>query len=239
MSSGEVLQRLASRLAAIRRLHTVRVAIDGVDGAGKTTLADALVGPIEACGRPVVRASIDGFHNPRRRRYRRGRWSPEGYYRDSFDYPALKSRLLEPLGPGGSGRFRRAVFDYRTDCPVEAPVEAVPDGALLLFDGVFLQRPELSGSWDAVVFVEAPFVVSVGRMAARDGAASDPDAPANRRYVGGQELYLRQCRPRQTADIVVDNADFGNPQILEARAITSEASSKHAHAGHPAARRER
>ena len=69
----------------------------------------------------MIRASIDGFHNPRAERYRRGVASAEGYFLDSFDYAELKSALLEPLGPSGGRRFRRAVFDFRSDRPVNAP----------------------------------------------------------------------------------------------------------------------
>src|SRR5262245_13604907 len=113
-----MLDQLASRLLALQFQPPVRVAIDGVDAAGKTTLADELAELLVEHGRPVIRASIDGFHRPRADRYRQGANSPEGYYADSFDYDALRSALLQPLGPQGSRRFRRAVFDYRTDTPI-------------------------------------------------------------------------------------------------------------------------
>ena len=48
--------------AELGRYHP-RVAIDGVDGAGKTTLPDELAPVIEGAGRGVVRASIDGLGN--------------------------------------------------------------------------------------------------------------------------------------------------------------------------------
>lgn len=51
---------IASQMAAIARPHSVRVAIDGVDAAGKTTFADELAPRLTALGRPVIRASIDG-----------------------------------------------------------------------------------------------------------------------------------------------------------------------------------
>ena len=57
----------------------LRVGIDGVDGAGKTTLADTLADALEAAGIAVIRASVDGFHHPRAVRYRLGRESPEGF----------------------------------------------------------------------------------------------------------------------------------------------------------------
>ncbi len=51
----------------------VRVAIDGVDGAGKTTFADELAQALTAAGRVTIRATVDGFHHARAHRYRRGR----------------------------------------------------------------------------------------------------------------------------------------------------------------------
>src|SRR5687768_8892138 len=84
MNRPALLEALADRIAAVVRPHPLRVAIDGVDGVGKTTLANELVDPLRRRGRPVIRASIDGFHNPRSVRYRLGRSSPEGYYKDSF-----------------------------------------------------------------------------------------------------------------------------------------------------------
>ena len=99
-----VLPELASHITRVEREHPVRVAIDGVDAAGKTTLADELVAPLERAGRQVVRASIDGFHHPEAIRRRRGSLSAEGYYRDSFDHATLAEELLLPLGPGGDRR---------------------------------------------------------------------------------------------------------------------------------------
>jgi len=84
-----LLEQLAAAIAARRLDHPTRVAIDGVDGSGKTTLADELVEPLRRAGRDVIRASVDGFHNPRVVRYTRGPDSPEGYFLDSFDYATL------------------------------------------------------------------------------------------------------------------------------------------------------
>src|SRR5262245_27221606 len=51
MKRSSVVEMLAERIAAGRRSHPVRVAIDGVDGVGKTTLANELVQPILERGR--------------------------------------------------------------------------------------------------------------------------------------------------------------------------------------------
>lgn len=220
MERQELIQDLASRLAAIARPHPLRVAIDGVDAAGKTTLADELVPALTSLGRPVVRASIDGFHNPAAIRRRRGSMSADGYFHDSFNYPALIGTLLEPLGPGGSLAFRRAVFDFRTDEPVEAPTERAEPNAILLFDGVFLLRPEVRPHFDFSVFLRVDFSIAVRRAERRDahpfGSADEVRRRYEQRYVPGQRLYLTTVRPERWASVLVDNNDPIRPVVEHA-----------------------
>ena len=208
-----VLQRVAHAIEALPREGVRRVAIDGVDGAGKTTFADELAAVLEERSTHVVRASIDGFHRPRAERWVRGRDSPEGYYLDSYDYPRVWAELLEPLRPGGSRHIRRAVHDVRSDQAVHSPVEAVPEGSVLIVDGIFLLRPELEQAWTFSVFLHVPTRTSLHRCATRDGTS--PDAESNRRYVEGQRLYLERCRPRERASVAIDNTDLAAPDILD------------------------
>jgi uridine kinase len=218
MSRTNVISLLADRIAGIRLDHPVRVGIDGVDCAGKTVLADQLVSPLRSLGRKVIRASIDGFHNPRSVRHRRGRNSPEGYFEDSFNHDAILSSLLFPLGPGGSLRYRRSVFDFRTDSPVEPPWETAPPDSILVFEGIFLHRPELLPHWDFSMFVAADFEVTVARAFQRDRdlfrTREKTREVYEQRYVPGQRLYLSEHRPSEKADIVIDNNDFANPFVI-------------------------
>ena len=195
----------------------IRVAIDGVDGAGKTTLADALAPIVSDKGRPAIRASVDHFHNPRATRYARGRYSPDGFYLDSYDYEAFRSVLLDPLGPGGSGRYVARHFDHETDELIPHNEQQAMPGAALIIDGIFLHRPELRDCWDLSIFLAVDFSTSLPRGAQRGPSfdAIDPKAPAHRRYVGGQRLYLTESRPEQRANIVVDYNDLGNPKVLK------------------------
>jgi hypothetical protein len=56
---------------------------------------------------------------------------------------ATSVELLRPLGDSGSRLYRSRVYDERTDPLVHSEqVEASAD-SILLFDGVFLLRPEL------------------------------------------------------------------------------------------------
>jgi uridine kinase len=214
-----LLDRLANTIATLHPNRRIRVAIDGVDGAGKTMLADALAPLVIAKGRKVIHASVDDFHHPRALRYARGRYSPDGFFLDSYDYPAFRRLLLDPLRPEGSGGYIAKRFDHRTDRAVAPYPQQAPPAAALIVDGIFLHRPELRDCWDLSIFLHVDFAVSRARNAARDGTpdALDPDAPSTRRYTGGQQRYLAECTPAQQADIVVDYNDFRAPKILRWR----------------------
>jgi len=212
-----LLERLADTVVSLYPDRTIRVAIDGVDGVGKTTLADMLAPLVVGRGRPAIRASVDDFHHPRSIRYACGRYSPDGFYLNSYDYDALRAVMLDPLGPGGSGRYVARRFDHRTDRPVTDEVRLAPPSAALIVDGIFLHRPELRSCWELSILLKADFAISVPRGAARDQTpeAVSPSSPAYRRYVGGQKLYLTACEPERRADIVIDYSDLQQPNVVK------------------------
>lgn len=211
----EVLTAVTGLLPA--REGFVRVGVDGVDGSGKTTFADALAEHLEAHGWSVVRIRADDFLNPRAVRYRLGRDSPEGYVADSYDLDRLRSDVLDPFGPSGSGRYRERSLDLATDTSLDPPWLQAPEGCVLVLDGMFLHRDELVDVWDVSVLLDVPFEETCRRMAVRDGSHPDPQHPSMRRYVEGQRLYLARCVPAARATIVVDNTDPSCPRIVRAQ----------------------
>lgn len=213
-----VLERLARYLAAVKRSHPVRVAIDGRTAAGKTTLADELVAPLDSLGRSVIRVEIDDFHRPRAERHGRHELPPwMRYYLDSYDYPAIRAALLLPLGPDGDRRYRRALFDSYHDVPIEEPPQLAPADAVVLIDGVFLCRPELDDLWDVRIFVAIDAAESLRRGPPRDQPWVGSVAVAAERYgttyIPGEDHYLALVRPCERADVVIDNQEPVAPRL--------------------------
>ena len=213
----ELIEHLAGSIESVRRPHPLRVCLDGPDAAGKTTLADELAFVLRGRGHEVIRASIDGFHRPRAERYRRGENSAEGYYEDSFDYAVLCSVLLDPLGPDGSRSYRRAVFDFREDAPLLCPTTVASEDAILVFDGVFLLRPELVEVWDFRIFVSVESDECLRRALERDtalfGSRQEVERRYRNRYIHGQRLYFAAARPAEVADAIVGNDDPVRPTL--------------------------
>jgi uridine kinase len=211
---AEMLGRLAEAVGSVAAAHPTRVAIDGPPAAGKTTLADELAVVLRARGREVIRATIDDFLFPRARRYARGEYSAEGCYFDTHDYDALNRVLLDPLGPGGDRRCRYAVYDRTADAAVSPPVTTAGAGAVLVFDGVFLMRPELIDRWDLRVLVSTALGKTVERAVIREGRVSSPAEVERRwreRYIPSQQLYFATVGPADHADVIVHNDEPRRP----------------------------
>jgi uridine kinase len=215
-----MLGRLAEAAGSVTVAHPTRVAIDGPPAAGKTTLADELAVLLREQGREVIRATIDDFVFPRAQRYPRGEYSAEGCYFDAHDHDALNRVLLDPLGPDGDRRFQHAVYDHATDTAMSPPVTTAPADAVLLFDGVFLLRPELMQRWDLRIFVSTELEKTVDRAVIRERHASSRAEVERRwreRYIPSQQLYFATAHPADHADIIVRNDEPQQP-VWEARA---------------------
>ena len=200
------------------------VAIDGIDGSGKSTFADELAASLVADGHLVVRASIDSFHNPRQVRYRRGASSPVGFFLDSHDLDAVRRVLLEPLR-SGQGVYATAVFDEPTDQPVVSETVGITGEEVLLFDGIFAMRDELAPYWDFTIFLDGQQRVDQRRLALiLEDLPPEPVAVVSHvltwqqridRYSSGMRYYLDLVSPLEDVDIFIDNNDLAAPYITD------------------------
>ena len=219
-----VLRRVADRIVtqAVRSDRMAIVGVDGIDGAGKSTFADELAAVLRTRGVATDRASIDSFHLPRAQRWAAGRSSPLGFYRDSHDLAQLRDRLLTPVAQHRP--YVPAVFDEPTDRRVDVRWHDPQAGGVLLFDGIFLHRPELVEAWDLSIWLDGLDRVRNRRVEiAMEGCPNDPALRFLHflrwwarfdRYVTGQRIYLDEVDPMARADLVIDNNDFARPAIV-------------------------
>jgi uridine kinase len=208
----DTMKALAEELLQHYAHGRVVVAVDGADGAGKTVFADDLATELRGLGHTVFRASMDDFHRPRALRYAKGRDSAEGFYEDSYDYSAFRRVLLGPFRMAGSTGFSTEFFDLNRDVLFESRWQTGPADAILIIDGLFLLRPELAGVWNFAIWLDAPDEVRRERMIERDGSHPESDSALGQRYLGAQELYQREAKPRAAASAIIDNSDYDHPR---------------------------
>jgi uridine kinase len=207
----------------------LRVAVDGLTCAGKTSFGHELAAALRDLGRPTARASMDDFKNPWREARELGydRVSGEGYYRNAYDFRSARDLLLAPAAPGGSGDLVLCGHDPLTGEDHRDKTIAAPADAVLIVDSVFAFRPEYNDFWDYRIWLEVDFGLAlrrgIARDAAREGARQAREAHRDR-YHAAEMIYLAEVGPKSLADLIIDNSDFARPVILGGRDAGGRAS---------------
>ncbi len=193
----------------------LRVGIDGLTAAGKTSFGHELAQQIVARGRPVLRASLDDFKKPWRDRHLYDRESGPGYYRNAFDYEAVARLLLQPAAPDGTGDCVLCSIDPLTQIEHHDVVTVAAADAVLIVDGVFAFRPEINHFWDFRIWVDVDEDTSVRRGTHRDQdwAGAQAEAVHRDRYLVAERLYLAEVDPLRLVDVIVDNTMFDQPRL--------------------------
>jgi uridine kinase len=212
-----LLERLAGLITQTRSAQLLRVAVDGPDAAGKTTLAGELADRL-AGKRDVIRASTDGFHRPGRSGTAAGTCPRRALTTTRSTTTPSAPSCSTRSGQAAVGVTARPCSTHRRDAPVEPSPRPAPAGAVLLFDGVFLLRPRLRDGWDIALFVDADPGEVLRRVLARDtrlmGGPDRIRERYQRRCLPAQQLYRADAAPEARADVVIDNTDPVRPRVL-------------------------
>ena len=211
-----------ARQVTLLRPGRLRVAIDGLTAAGKTSFGHELAAAVRNLGRPTLRASLDDFKNSWREARELGydRLSGEGYYRNAYDFRSARELLLGPAGPGGSGQVVLCGRDPLTGQDHRDKAVSAPAGAVLIVDSVFAFRPEYNDLWDYRIWLDVDAELALSRGISRDTAMEGAEEAARvhrDRYHAAEMIYRAEVRPQSLADLVIDNRNFANPRILSRR----------------------
>lgn len=213
----DLIAEIAEVINQIKLPHPVRVAIDGGGNAGKTTFAEELSDKLNDLGRDVIKSTMDGFHNAPEIRRKQGKYSPKGYFEDSFNYALLKKYLLDPLGPGGNLSYKESVYNFKINQKTKTKFKKAKKDSILIFDGIFLLNTQLFVYWDYKIFIDASFDTTLKRAIIRDkdffGSKENIIKLYKRRYIPGQKMYLSLHNPIRSSDIVLNNNDYHNPIV--------------------------
>jgi len=194
-----LVAELAARLAG--EPGRLRVAIDGAPAAAPGALADALVDPLRARGRPAVRIAADDFLRPASVRLEFGRTNPDAFYTGWTDEAGLRREVLDPAGPGGSGRIVTRLWDARTDRAAREPYAQLPPAAIVLVSGPLLLGAGL------------PFDVTV-HLEVSAAALDRRTEPELRWTLPAYARYRDEVDPASFADVVVRLDDPRHPALV-------------------------
>jgi len=179
----------------------LRVAVDGAPAARPGELADALVEPLRAAGRPVLRVSAGDFLRPASLRLEHGREDPDAFYDDWLDTRALAREVVDRLGPDGDGRYLPSLWDPVRNRATRAALQPAPDGAVLLLDGALLLGRWLDLDLTVHLALRRPTL--------------ERRTPAGERWtLPAFDRYATDVEPEEVADLVVRVDDPRRPAVV-------------------------
>ena len=203
----------ARRLA--RRDGRTLLGIAGAPGAGKTTLALALVRALTATGEQVAHVPMDGYHLADAELDRLGRRDRKGAP-DTFDasgYAELLRRLRRAPEAGDSAVYAPA-FDREIEQPVAGSVPVHPGCRLVVSEGNYLLlddpawRP-VRAAFDEVWFHETDEALRRDRLVARHVRFGKSPDRARTWVAATDEPNARLVAAgRDRADLVVACTEF-------------------------------
>lgn len=218
MTENDAFQQLHHSIMTRQQGTPFRVAINGIQGTGKTVFASKLTHYLQAQSCHAIHISIDGYHHPRAMRYRQGRDSAQGYYDDCYNETAFVDKVLR-ASQATPASYVPAIFDLATDTALQMAALPLEPEAILIVDGAFLLKPLYRPHWDLVVYLHTDVATARQRGIARDKALLGGEKAAEQKYLKryhlASELYIRDNAPQNHADYIFDNSDFDDLVVIK------------------------
>jgi len=191
------------------------IAINGVDTAGKTSMAKQIAKQYHQSRQDAVVIHLDDFHRPKKQRYA-GSNDADNYFYRSFNYPLLLERILVPLHDHQVVDVTLPILDPVTDQYDREKSYLIEAHTIVILEGVFLFREELANYLDLKVFLQIEFDEVIRRALVRDvNILADRVIERYRnKYLPAQQIYMELCSPAEQADLLIDNTDWRNPCAL-------------------------
>lgn len=182
------------------------VGIDGLGGAGKSTVSEELCKLFRDENYSVTVLHIDDFIHPKSVRYNENYEEWECYYNLQWRYDYFLNDVIMPIKNNGYFCGEIELYDKENDKYYLSKTD-IPSGSILIVEGIFLQRSELEGIFDYMIFMDVPEEVRLSRVLKRDGYIGDEQQIRKKyenRYFPAEHRYIAKCSPVESADYVIN-----------------------------------
>ncbi|MCM1500541.1 MAG: uridine kinase [Clostridium sp.] len=178
--------------------------IDGLGGAGKSSISEKICTEFEKSGRHTVLLHIDDFIHVREVRYNRDYPEWQCYYDLQWRYGYF-IEILNKIKGGTGNSIEVELYDKEKDC-YRSQTYDIAEKTIVVVEGIFLQRTELAGIFDYMVYIDVPEDIRMKRVLKRDtyiGNEQEIIDKYENRYFPAEHKYVRKYRPTESADYVI------------------------------------
>ena len=183
---------------------TIIVGIDGLGGAGKSTISELLFNRFNEKYNITV-LHIDDFIHPKVIRYNSNFAEWECYYNLQWRYDYLLDQIIRPLQNGNDFSKKIELYDKVNDTYFLQQID-IPVGSIVIIEGIFLQREELQGVFDYVIYMDISEKTRLIRVLKRDvyiGNEQQIRYKYENRYFPAERFYVKNCNPAEKSDYII------------------------------------
>lgn len=179
-----IFQELVEKINfLVNKKNSILIAIDGLGGSGKTTIAKKLKDKFPK----VVIVEMDDFYSPEIKK---------------ADHKRLLEQVINPLKNNQIAQYQ--VFDWKNNKLINTdPI--LPD-SMVIIEGVFSLHEELIDNYDIKIWVEYPQQLGIERGVKRDG--EEYRNKWENEWGPMEKNYKETQKPDQKADFIIDGTSL-------------------------------
>ena len=206
MDLNELVNEILTKYETRRAKAPYLVGVDGLGGAGKTTLVQQLKAELERTTKVVV-LHMDNHIVERKKRSDTGYEEWYEYYYLQWDIEMLVEELFKKVYNNES-KLTLPFYDISVDQHKSKTISITQD-TIILVEGIFLQRKEWKSYFDFIVFVNCSKGKRFDRIVKRDTYLGNNQVileKYKKRYWLAEDYYLETENPVQLANFVYHDA---------------------------------
>ncbi|MGD6991311.1 kinase [Sutcliffiella horikoshii] len=189
---------ISSLIALVKSNQRCILAVDGLSRSGKTTFVENLRVSLKKEGINSTIFHIDDYIVKRSQRYDTGFEEWYEYFYLQWDVEKLRKNLFEKLKECNYVELQ--FYDSRTDKHDTRKIK-LPQGGLIIIEGVFLQRNEWKDFYDKVLFLNCSRQERFDRELEKVKLNREK---FEKRYWKAEEYYINTFNPIKLADSIIE-----------------------------------
>jgi uridine kinase len=206
MNTDQVVEVITSRRQELASKASLLVAISGIDGSGKSTIARQIVERLKVQGLNAVSIGLDTWHHPPEQRFNKDA-PAQHFYHHAFRFDELFNILINPL------RHNRSTH-------ITVELTKLPENDLYLhsydldevdvivLEGIFLFKNELRENYDLEFWVECSFETALRRAILRNQEGLSEEEiirDYHTIYFPAQRIHFTRDDPKSNVSGIVEN----------------------------------
>ena len=180
--------------------------IDGLGGAGKSTISEKICKELENNAIHTILLHIDDFIHTRDIRYNASYPEWQCYYELQWRYDYFIG-IVSRLKSVSNYSHEIELYDKDHDSYFTKSY-SVEQKTVLIVEGIFLQRKELQGIFDCMIYIDVPEDVRMSRVLKRDTYIGNEQQIVDKyenRYLPAERHYFKEYCPDRIANFVIRN----------------------------------